>query len=852
MARRLESLFVRYRRRGDVAALGKVFDQAAPEILRVAMHFARHPVEAEDLLQDTFLTAIARAETYDADRPLTPWLIGILKNHARKLGRRRRRDAGTAADVESALVADEPWMDVTWSDEVAGAVEALPDPYRQVLVLRLRHDKSPAEIAVLLDLPPATIRSQLHRGLERLRRRLPPDACVLAALPVGVGLQGIRETVLASATQAAVVSSTATATLLTGGLVMTKNTMIAAGALVAVLLFGGVAWFGGVFDADDEKENDRALAQTASDADRGADAADGPSATLVGNRDSIDGDPAPISAPSEGSADDGEGVWPPKREIPADKGSVAGTITFEDGTPVAGVTVALWGSSAIAAETDAQGRYHIHADWVHARSVYLWLGRDDQPEYLGLILSTDVKMRNGELVLRDIRVKRGLDLKARVVDARTREPIEGASVVLRCQPLRQGQASSGFYRTGADGSFHFPYVPRGVYTVELACEGYEGSVEAFDLTYGRLPTELTLLASRPFVIQFENLPPSAIGTTVSVDLSRMDQTAFSVMTDATVARDGTLRVDAPEAGRYRLTLFRSSHLPRLERDVEIPEGRLEPLVWRLPSGAHVVGSLRDAEDEPIVDAQVSIGGAAGSPKTDDEGAFAFSYVPTGERTVKVHVGTAWLNIGRVTVGSSGTVRADLRAAGSCALTGRFLVGGTPVMWTEGGLKIRDLNADREIATARPDKTGGFRVPLLPAGTYEIHAWCSRGAPKKVQVVVANGDVKDVGAIDLVAFERVPVRFVLPNGGTVPDQISVQAFDPAELPKRVPAFALSDGEKLWMAPYLTREADGVAWVERLTRGRVRIEFVAEGFETAAIDVEVRRGMSEPIAVQLEAK
>ena len=43
-------------------------------------------------------------------------------------------------------------------DDVAAAVEALPEPYRQVLVLKLRHDKSPAEIAVLLDVPPATVR----------------------------------------------------------------------------------------------------------------------------------------------------------------------------------------------------------------------------------------------------------------------------------------------------------------------------------------------------------------------------------------------------------------------------------------------------------------------------------------------------------------------------------------------------------------------------------------------------------------------------------------------------------------------------------------------------------------------
>src|SRR5262245_40460092 len=80
--RRLERLFERYRRRGDVAALAKVFDRTAPEVLRVANVLAAQPAEAEDLLQATFLTAIERADAYDATRPLVPWLVGILRNHA--------------------------------------------------------------------------------------------------------------------------------------------------------------------------------------------------------------------------------------------------------------------------------------------------------------------------------------------------------------------------------------------------------------------------------------------------------------------------------------------------------------------------------------------------------------------------------------------------------------------------------------------------------------------------------------------------------------------------------------------------------------------------------------------------
>ena len=53
-----------------------------PRLLRMALHLGRDPGDAEDLVQATFLTAIEKAATYDASRPLLPWLTGILIRHA--------------------------------------------------------------------------------------------------------------------------------------------------------------------------------------------------------------------------------------------------------------------------------------------------------------------------------------------------------------------------------------------------------------------------------------------------------------------------------------------------------------------------------------------------------------------------------------------------------------------------------------------------------------------------------------------------------------------------------------------------------------------------------------------------
>ncbi|HEX6813036.1 MAG TPA: sigma factor [Planctomycetota bacterium] len=84
-------LFVRYAARGDVDALGEVFDRTAPKLLRLAMHVARTADDAEDLLQATFVLAMRKANEFDAKQPLLPWLSGILAGAARNLARRNAR-----------------------------------------------------------------------------------------------------------------------------------------------------------------------------------------------------------------------------------------------------------------------------------------------------------------------------------------------------------------------------------------------------------------------------------------------------------------------------------------------------------------------------------------------------------------------------------------------------------------------------------------------------------------------------------------------------------------------------------------------------------------------------------------
>ena len=104
-----------------LAALGRCFDRAAPELLGLARRLVGSD-RADDVLQETFLAAIERPGSYERGRPLMPWLVGVLVNRARvarfdrdrvpdeerlaagvRLRQGRERDGGIGRDDERKL-----------------------------------------------------------------------------------------------------------------------------------------------------------------------------------------------------------------------------------------------------------------------------------------------------------------------------------------------------------------------------------------------------------------------------------------------------------------------------------------------------------------------------------------------------------------------------------------------------------------------------------------------------------------------------------------------------------------------------------------------------------------------------
>jgi RNA polymerase sigma-70 factor, ECF subfamily len=165
--------------RGDAAAAALIVDRHWDAVYRVAYLALGDRGAAEEVAQDAMLEALRAAERFDPSKPLIPWIRTIAANRA--IDRLRQRSSrpelvSDELDVEadaSAELAAEVAAHLD-SDELHRALMALPADFRLAVVLRYLLDYEPIEIAEMLSIPSSTIRTRIHRGLERLRASLGP------------------------------------------------------------------------------------------------------------------------------------------------------------------------------------------------------------------------------------------------------------------------------------------------------------------------------------------------------------------------------------------------------------------------------------------------------------------------------------------------------------------------------------------------------------------------------------------------------------------------------------------------------------------------------------------------------
>jgi RNA polymerase sigma-70 factor (ECF subfamily) len=170
----------------DADAFRTIMQRHNRRLYRIARGVLRNNAEAEDAVQESYVSAFAHLASYRGDSSLAAWLARITMNEA--LGRLRRQRSTVDIDtleqarpdaeiIQFPLTAQNDDPERTMAQRqilqlVERATDDLPEPYRLVFVTRVIEGMSVEETAELLGIKPETVKTRLHRARQLVRDQL--------------------------------------------------------------------------------------------------------------------------------------------------------------------------------------------------------------------------------------------------------------------------------------------------------------------------------------------------------------------------------------------------------------------------------------------------------------------------------------------------------------------------------------------------------------------------------------------------------------------------------------------------------------------------------------------------------
>ena len=135
-------------------------------VYSVIFSYVRNTEDASELSQDTFIKLYTYDGGFDSDEHMKAWLIRVAINSCNNHFRSRKHISA------SPIPEDLPSEEMHETDEIISIVMKLPEKYRIPIHLFYYEEYSIAEIAKILELPEATVKTRLKRGRDKLKNTL--------------------------------------------------------------------------------------------------------------------------------------------------------------------------------------------------------------------------------------------------------------------------------------------------------------------------------------------------------------------------------------------------------------------------------------------------------------------------------------------------------------------------------------------------------------------------------------------------------------------------------------------------------------------------------------------------------
>jgi RNA polymerase sigma-70 factor (ECF subfamily) len=168
---------------GNIDAYGRIVSRYRGRLFNFVLRFVGDRETAEDIVQETFLRAFRKRKEYRAIANFSTWLFTIAGNLAKSELRRRKRwrlfslhrddDSDTGIELPDESFRPDRVAESSLADvQIQDAILALPENYRQVILLRDVEGMSYQEIAEIVKCPVGTVKSRVNRARLKLQQKL--------------------------------------------------------------------------------------------------------------------------------------------------------------------------------------------------------------------------------------------------------------------------------------------------------------------------------------------------------------------------------------------------------------------------------------------------------------------------------------------------------------------------------------------------------------------------------------------------------------------------------------------------------------------------------------------------------
>ena len=185
----IDSGFIENLKAGDAKAFDTLVNRYANDVYALLLRITEDGKEAEDLMQETFLSALKAIGKFRGEADLKTWLFRIAINHSKNRFRwwkRRKREKTVSLDAPVGA-SETPLSETVSSDfntpeenvlqkerekVLSRALNSLPEIFREAVILCDIEGLSYEEIAATLEINLGTVKSRIARGREELRKKL--------------------------------------------------------------------------------------------------------------------------------------------------------------------------------------------------------------------------------------------------------------------------------------------------------------------------------------------------------------------------------------------------------------------------------------------------------------------------------------------------------------------------------------------------------------------------------------------------------------------------------------------------------------------------------------------------------